>query len=285
MKLGAHIGVSGGLPKSADNAHLVGCEAIQIFTSNPRGWNFNVRSEEETNLFMAKLKEYKIDFAFGHSIYLINLASSNPYIYTNSINSLVSGLVLAKNAGLNGVVTHVGSHTGSGFEAGINQIVNALQQVLSATEGRVPILLETDAGSGSRIGCKFSDIGLILKKMKKSPYYGSLKVCLDTCHIFASGYDIRTAKGLEAVLMEFDKEIGLDKLALLHLNDSKGELGSNLDRHEIIGEGNIGLQAFENIINNPKLKHLPGIIETPDTKTLADEDISLKRLKALRKVK
>ncbi len=282
MILGAHIGIGGGLPKAVDMAHLLGCEAIQIFTSNPQGWNFTVRSEEEIKLFREKVLEHKIEYAVGHSIYLINIASSNPYIYTNSINSLISGLTLAERLGLNGVVTHIGSHTGSGFEAGINQIVNALDQVLTTTEGKVPILLETDAGSGSRIGCKFADIGLILRKMKKHQYFEAIKVCLDTCHVFASGYDLRTEVGLERVLTEFDKEIGLSKLACLHLNDSKGELGSNKDRHEIIGEGEIGLEAFSRIINHPKLKGLPGIIERPDIKTMADEDISLRRLKKMR---
>lgn len=282
MILGAHIGIGGGLPKAADTAHLVGCEAIQIFTSNPQGWTFTVRSEEELEEFRVKLKKYKIKYAVGHSIYLINIASSNPYIYTNSINSLISGLVLAERAGLDGVVIHVGSHTGSGYENGIAQIVNALNQALTTTEGKVPVLLETDAGSGNRIGCNFSDLGLILNKMSRHPHSESLKVCLDTCHIFASGYDIRTKVGLEKTLKEFEEKIGLDRLALIHLNDSMGELGSNKDRHEVIGEGQIGIEAFERIINHPKLRNVPGIIETPDTRSLADEDISLKRLKALR---
>lgn len=283
MILGAHVGIGGGLPKAADTAHLVGCEAIQIFTSNPQGWNFTVRSEEELNTFKQKLSDYKIGYAVGHSIYLINIASSNPYIYTNSINSLISGLVLAEKAGLDGVVTHVGSHTGSGFEKGIEQVVNALDQALKTTEGKVPIILETDAGSGHRIGCRFSDLGLIINRLSDHQYVEAIKVCLDTCHIFASGYDIRTSNGLEKVIKEFEKEIGLEKLALIHLNDSVGELGSNKDRHEVIGEGQIGLEAFDRIINHPKLRHLPGIIETPDTKSLADEDISLKRLKSLRR--
>lgn len=278
MKLGAHIGISGGLPKAADQAHLVGCEALQVFTSNPKGWNFNVRSDDEIESFKNKINEYKIDYVVGHSIYLINIASPNPYIYTNSINSLISGLVMAEKASFNGVVTHIGSHTGSGFEAGIKQILNALEQVLNTTRGAVPILLETDAGSGHRIGCKFSDIGQIIKSLNSD----AIQVCLDTCHSFVSGYEMRIEKGLEKTLDEFDKEIGLEKLALIHLNDSKGDLGSNLDRHEIIGEGFLGLKTFEMIVNHPKLKHLPGVIETPDTKSLADEDVSLKRLKKLR---
>ena len=169
MILGAHIGIGGGLAKAADLAHLVGCEAVQIFTSNPQGWKFTVRGDQELDEFKEKRRLFDIKYAVGHAIYLINIASSNPYIYTNSINSLISGLVLADRAGLDGVVIHVGSHTGSGFEKGIEQIVNALDQALTTTEGKVPILLETDAGSGNRIGCKFSDIGLILKKMAKHP--------------------------------------------------------------------------------------------------------------------
>lgn len=283
MLLGAHIGIGGGLPKAADSAKLVGCEAMQIFTSNPQGWKFSVRSDEEIEEFKKKVREYDIKYTVGHSIYLINIASSNPYIYTNSINSLISGLVLAGKAGLDGVVTHVGSHTGSGIDKGIEQIVNALDQALTITEGKIPILLETDAGSGSRIGRKFDELGAIINKLATHKYNGSLKICLDTCHIFASGYDIRTKAGLERTLAEFDKEIGLERLALIHLNDSMGELGSNKDRHEVIGNGRIGLKAFDLIINHPKLRDLPGIIETPDSRTLADEDTSLKRLKALRK--
>lgn len=279
MKLGAHLGISGGLPKAADQAHLVGCEALQVFTSNPKGWNFNVRSDDEIESFKSKIKEYKIEYVVGHSIYLINIASPNPYIYTSSINSLISGLVMAEKASFDGVVTHIGSHTGSGYEPGMKQILNALEQVLNTTRGAVPILLETDAGSGHRIGCKFSDIGQIIKSLNSD----AIQVCLDTCHSFVSGYEMRTEKGLEKTLAEFDKEIGLEKLALIHLNDSKGDLGSNLDRHEIIGEGFLGLETFEMIVNHPKLKHLPGVIETPDTKSLADEDISLKRLKKLRR--
>lgn len=279
MKLGAHVPIGKTLDLAVDNASLIGCETMQIFTSNPKGWNFTVRSEEEIRRFKEKLEESQISSVFGHSIYLVNLASGNPYVYTNSINSLISGLTLGVNVGFTGVVTHVGSHVGKGYDFGIKQIVNALKQAIETTEGKIPILLETDAGSGNKIGCRFSDIGEIISKVGS----GAIRVCLDTCHIFASGYDIRSKKGLEKTLDEFDTEIGLDRLSLIHLNDSKGELGSNIDRHEVIGEGQIGLPAFERIINHPKLRHLPGIVETPDNKSLADENISLERLRKLRK--
>jgi deoxyribonuclease IV len=280
MKLGAHIGIGKGLHAAADRAHVTGCEALQIFTSNPRGWNFNLKSEAEITNFRDKIKEYQINYVFGHSIYLINIASINPYIYTNSINSLISGLVFAEKAKFNGVVTHVGSFKGSDFETGMKQIINALEQVLMTTGEKVPIILETDAGSGSRIGCRFSDIGQIIKSLKTD----KIEVCLDTCHSFVSGYELRTKLGLEKTLAEFDKEIGLDKLALIHLNDSKGDLGSNLDRHEIIGEGYLGLDTFKNIINHPFLSKVPGIIETPDLKIQTGKIESLNRLKKIRKI-
>lgn len=278
MILGAHVPISGGLDKAADTGKLLGCEAIQIFTSNPKGWDFSVRSEAEINRFKAKVKSGGIKKVFGHSIYLVNIASSNPYIYTNSINSLISGMVLAQKADFDGVVIHVGSHKGKGYETGIKQIVNALKQIIGTVGEKTPILLETDAGSGDRVGCKFEDLQDIISRVKSK----CLGVCLDTCHIFASGYDVKTEKGLEKTIKDFDRIIGLEKLALIHLNDSKGELGSNLDRHEIIGEGEIGLDAFRRIINHPELKHLPGIVETPDRRTFADENISLKRLKDIR---
>ncbi len=279
MKLGAHVPILGGIDKSIDNANLIGCEVMQVFTSNPKGWKFTVRTNDEIEKFKDKLDKSNLSAVYGHSIYLTNLASQNPYIYTNSINSLISGLVLADNAGFSGVVTHIGSHTGSGYQAGLKSVLNALEQILTTTEEKVPILLETDAGSGNRLGCKFSDIGDIIKKIKSD----KLRVCLDTCHIFASGYDISNPVGFDKTLVEFDKEIGLSKLSLIHLNDSKGELGSNLDRHEIIGEGEIGLKAFDRIINDSRLIGIPGIVETPDNKSLADENISLERLKKLRR--
>ncbi|MDD3480837.1 MAG: deoxyribonuclease IV [Patescibacteria group bacterium] len=279
MKLGAHVPIGKSLDAAVDNASLIGCETMQIFTSNPKGWNFTVRGREEIERFKEKAKNKGITDIFGHSIYLINLATENPYVYTNSINSLISGLTLAENAGFSGVVTHVGSHVGAGYETGIKQVVNALIQTLATTKEKIPILLETDAGSGNKIGCKFSDIAEIISKVDS----GAIRVCLDTCHIFASGYDIRSKAGLNETLEEFDREIGLEKLALIHLNDSKGDLGSNIDRHEIIGEGKIGLESFGRIINHPKLKHLPGIVETPDNKTLGDENVSLERLRKLRK--
>jgi deoxyribonuclease IV len=280
MILGAHVSTSGGLPQAVVRANQIGAETFQIFTSNPRGWNFNVRGETEITDFRNSAKEAGIDTIFGHLIYLANLASNDPYIYTNSINSLISGLVLAERAGLRGVICHIGSHGGRGTEDGIERVSEALRQVLRTTGGKVPIILETDAGAGSHLGANFKEIGQIIKATNSD----RVLVCLDTCHVFAAGYDVSTDEGLEKTLAEFQAEIGLSKLAVLHLNDSKGELGSHLDRHEEIGKGQIGLKAFERIVNHPELKDLPGIVETPDNKDTATvEKLSIDTLKEMRR--
>jgi deoxyribonuclease-4 len=279
MHIGSHVSSSGNLAQSVDRAVSIGCESMQVFTSNPKGWNFKVRSEEEIDLFLDKLKKSGIKQVFGHTIYLTNLASQNPYIYTNSINALVSGLLLAEKAGFTGVVTHIGSYGEGSIEKGIDQVANALKQTLNITKGKVPIFLETDAGSGHHLGGKFSEIAEILKKVNSK----SVGICLDTCHIYAAGYDISTKKGFDKVLLDFDRTIGLNRLKVLHLNDSKGELGSHLDRHEEIGKGKIGLSMFKYIVNHPKLSHLPGVVETPDNKdTIHAEKLSIDTLKELR---
>lgn len=279
MLLGVHVSTSGGLHEAVKRAKGVGCETFQIFTSNPKGWEFKVRSEEEILEFKNSAREAGIDTIFGHMIYLTNLASNNPYIYTNSINSLISGLVLAEKAGLTGVITHIGSHGGRGSKDGVERVSNALKQALLTTESKVPVILETDAGPGSHMGATFKEIGQIIKKVGSD----QVKVCLDTCHVYAAGYNVSTDEGLEKTLAEFNAEIGLDRLVVLHLNDSKGTLGSHLDRHEEIGKGEIGLEAFRRIINHPKLKNLPGIVETPDNKATAEvEKLSIDTLKELR---
>lgn len=280
MELGVHISSAGSLIKSLERANHVGCEVMQVFTSNPRGWNFKVRPKEELEEFCHKQKAFGIQKAYGHSIYLTNLAAPNPYIYTNSINSLISGLVLAHNACFSGVVTHIGSHGGEGPEKGIPRIVNALKQALEVTEENVPIILETSAGSGNHIGNTFEEIAQIINQVDSK----KVMVCIDTAHIFAAGYDISTPQGFEDALGRFDKTIGLGRLALLHLNDSKVNAGSKVDRHEEIGKGKIGLATFEYILNHPKLINIPGIIETPENKdTEVAERLGINILKELRK--
>lgn len=280
MKLGVHVSMVGNLIDSLDRASRIGCEAMQIFTSNPKGWDFRIRPEEEIVKFCDEVKKTNIEPVFGHMIYLANLASDNPYIYTNSINSLISGLVLAEKTCFAGVITHIGSHGGRGDKDGIERVVNALSQALATTSEKVPVILETDAGSGNHLGQKIEQIAEIIKRVRSE----KVMVCLDTAHIFAAGYDIRTPKAFDDTLNKFDKIIGLKKLAVLHLNDSKSDLGSYVDRHEEIGKGKIGIEAFRHIVNHPKISHLAGIIETPDNKDSAQtEKSSLDILKDLRK--
>lgn len=279
MNIGAHVSIGGELSQAIKNGQACGCESIQIFTSNPKGWDFKIRSEKEISDFCENLKNSEIKSVWGHMIYLTNLASNNPYIYTNSINALISGLTLAQRACFSGVITHIGSHGGRGEEEGLKQVVNAVRQALATTEEKIPIILEVDAGPGNHLGAKFEHLAEIIKQVG-SP---NVKVCLDTCHAFAAGYDLRTQKAIDKTIDEFDRIIGLENLAVLHLNDSKGDLGSHLDRHEIIGQGKIGIEAFRHIVNHPKLKHLTGIVETPDLKGLSDEKHSIDILKNLRK--
>lgn len=276
MKLGAHVSTSGGLKNTVQRALNINCDSFQIFTSNPRVWEFHKRSEEELKAFASEIKEKKLSSSIGHSIYLVNLASKNPFIYTNSINSLTQGLDFAHKTGLLGVVTHIGS--GEGKEA-LERVVNALKQALGVTEEKIPILLETDAGSGAHIGTRFEEIAEIIKLVGST----KIKVCFDTAHVFAAGYDI-SGKKIANVLDEFDKVIGIEKLAAFHLNDSKSDLGSKVDRHEEIGKGKIGLETFDFLVNDKRFKDIPGVVETPDNKDYERrEKLSLDVLRELKK--
>jgi deoxyribonuclease-4 len=278
MRLGAHVSSGGKLTGALLKGELMGAEVIQMFTSNPKGWAFKVRDEEEFKEFKERLESGQVKEIFGHSIYLSNLASQNNYIYTNTINNLVSGMVMAGKAGFAGVVTHIGAHGGVGEKEGILRVVNAIKQIQGITEGKVPLLLETDSGAGTHLGGRFEEISEIIKTAEVD----SIGVCLDTCHIFVAGYDILTPPKFDEVLNDFDKKIGLKNLKLLHLNDSKGELGSHLDRHEEIGKGKIGEEIFRYIVNHPKLKDIPGVVETPDNKGEEAERTSLNLLKEMR---
>lgn len=276
MHLGTHISIQGGLHYAIDRGQAIGCEAMQIFTTSPKSWSFDLPSDEDLDLFKKKWGASDIKKIVAHSIYLTNFASANPYIYTNSINSLISGITVCEKLGLLGYIIHIGSHKGKGLDYGIERAAGALKQVLSIHKGNCPIILEISAGGGDTIGRNFNEIKDIIDRVGDE----RLGICLDTAHAFESGYDIRSEKGLKKTLDEIDGLIGLDKLKALHLNDSKTDLGSFVDRHENIGEGKIGKNAFENIINNPLFKDLPGIIETAES---ARDLENLQILKNLRK--
>lgn len=270
IKVGAHVSIAKRLDYSIDRAVNIGADCIQIFGSAPQSWQPFLFPLEQVDEFAKKRKKAGIDPVFLHSIYLINLASKNPYILGNSIGSLIQYLKFGKAIEAEGVVFHIGSHKGRGFEKVAEQIIEAMNQILLRTKGCGKLIIENSAGAGGIIGSSFKEIGLIVKSLNGP----RVAVCLDTAHAFESGYDIRDEKGLGKTLKEFDREIGLEKLILVHANDSKTALGSNRDRHENIGKGKIGLEGFRGIVNHEDLRDLPFIIETPpgsdksDIKTL-----------------
>jgi deoxyribonuclease-4 len=260
MKLGIHISSAGTIDQAVDRAVQFGCNTFQIFISNPRGWRPTLIPESDVKNFKDKYQKTNMQGAVAHSIYLINMASPNTYLREQSIESLISGLVNVERLGLSGLVTHIGSHQGDGLEKGTERVVECLDQILTDTTCCAMLLLENTAGAGNLVGKTFKEIGDILKKVDSE----RLGFCLDTAHAFEYGYEINTAAGLEALVTEIDKEIGLNKLCAIHLNDSMTDLGSNRDRHETYGKGMIGKAGLTRIINHPKLRDKPFIMETPE---------------------
>src|SRR3990170_6729163 len=226
MFLGSHISIQGALHLAIDRGEALGCEAIQIFTTNPKGWDFNIPKEKDLDLFKAKWNASHIKKIVGHSIYLANFASPNPYIYTNSINSLLSGINISEKLGLLGYIIHIGSHKGRGVDYGIERASSALKQVFKAYDGETSIILEISAGAGDTLGKNIKELQAIMEGAEDK----RIGICFDTAHAFESGYDIRTKEGLEKILRTIDKKMGPEKLMALHLNDSKTALGSNVDR-------------------------------------------------------
>jgi deoxyribonuclease-4 len=262
MKFGAHISTAGKFSLAIDRAVEEKCETIQIFANQPQRWNPTVIPQDELGQFVKKNKEAGINPVVIHSIYLVNLASDNPFYLSASIKSLADDLVKAKAIEALGVNTHIGSTKGRDEKACNTQVVKAIKQILDTVPAGPNFIIENSAGAGHVIGDKFSEIGNIIREVNSD----RLKVTLDTAHAYESGYDLKTASGLERMLEEFDKEIGLERLVFLHLNDSKTPFSSNRDIHADIGEGEIGLEAFRRLVNHPKLRELPGVIETPSLK-------------------
>jgi len=263
MKLGVHVSSAGNIGLAVDRAVSLGCNTFQIFISNPRGWRPTVIAEADIENFKLKYKAAHIEGAVAHSIYLINMASPNAYLREQSIESLISGLINTEKLGLAGLVTHIGSHQGDGLDVGTERVVDCLNEILSDATCCAKLLLENTAGAGNLVGKTISEIGAIIKQID-NPRIG---FCLDTAHAFEYGYELHTEAGLENLVSEIEKEIGIDKLGAIHLNDSMTELGSNRDRHETYGIGHIGEEGLNRIINHPKLRDKPFIMETPEIKS------------------
>lgn len=259
MRIGAHVSTAGGVDKAIDRAQSIGAECIQIFGSQPQTWRRRLYDDTQAQTFQVKSLEMDVAPTFLHGIYLINLATSNPDNLERSQEALVHDMHIAAQLGAAGVIFHTGSHKGAGYDQVFPQIVEAVRKVLDLSPPNVWLLLENSAGMGDGIGSKFSELGRIIHEVGDD----RLRVCLDTQHTFAAGYNIASADGLAETLEEFDRDIGLARLAAVHANDSKVPLGDGVDRHENIGEGFIGKEGFEIIVQHDAFAYVPFLLEVP----------------------
>lgn len=279
LRLGAHESIAGGMHKAFDRARSAGCDAVQIFLKSNRSWAVKPLTEKSIARFKARAEQTGIHPVVGHTSYLLNLASPDDELWSRSRDMLVTELKRCEALDVPYLVLHPGAHVGGGEKAGLARVAQALGEVHAATPGsRTQILLENTAGQGSSLGYRFEHLGWLLAH---TPAGERLGVCLDTCHALAAGYELRTPEGYAATMEAFDGIIGLERLKALHLNDSQGELGSHKDRHEHIGQGHIGLEGFRNVLNDPRLAGLPGLLETPKGKG-KDLRQDRKNLKVLR---
>lgn len=275
MRFGFHISISGGLSKVVGRAEIRGCETIQFFSRNPRGWGIEPLDPDDVEAFRRSVRSSGLYPLFLHLPYLPNVASKDSKFYSRSIDSIVIDLQRAEKLGASYLIIHIGHRMESTESEAEAAVVEAINQAFARVRNGTILLLENTAGQGSEIGYEFNQIQRILRKVDESQRIG---VCLDVAHAFEAGYDLSSKEGIEQTLDVFDRTIGLGRLHLLHLNDSKTPLGSRKDRHWHIGEGYIGLEGFRYLVNHPLLRHLPGIMETPRKDTVED----LKNMKVIR---
>jgi len=278
MLLGVQVSILGKIYEAVDRAKDLGCNTMQMFSRNPREWRRGKLSNEDIEEFRKRKQNSKISPLFVHIPYLINLASPYKRLYRASIKAYIEDIEESELLEVDYIVTHMGSHKKKGEGFGIRRIIEALNIIIDRTRNsKVKILLENTAGSGSWLGYKFEHQRKIIEGIENKERMG---ICLDTCHTYVAGYDLSTEKGLEDTLTEIDDLIGLNRLKLIHLNDTKDRLGSRRDRHEHIGKGRMGIDAFKRIVNHQKLKDLPFVLETPK-KTEKDDIMNLEIVKSL----
>jgi deoxyribonuclease-4 len=279
MILGVHISGAGKIYEALTQAKELGCNTMQVFSRSPQRWRDDYLAPADIEEFNKRQEKLKIRPFFIHIPYLINLASPNPKLYNASIEAYIEDILEAHLLNADYIVTHMGSHKETSEEAGIKRLTEALNRILDKTKHvKVGILLENTAGSGSWLGYKFIHQQEVMRGIGDNERVG---LCFDTAHAFLAGYDISTEEGLEATMDEIDSLVGLELIKLIHLNDAKGALGSKHDRHDHIGKGYIGLEGMKRIINHPKLKNKPFILETPK-KTLNDDKRNLNIVRKLR---
>ena len=275
MRFGFHISIAGGFSKVAERAHVRGCETIQFFSRNPRGWKYSPLNKKEVEEFRSSIQSSTLSPVFLHMPYLPNIACLKSKFYQRSIHSIVADLQRAEQLGAQYLIIHIGHRMESTEDQAIEAVSQGIDQAFEKVKNGVILLLENTAGQGTEIGYNFNQIKNIIEGVHDHQRMG---VCLDTAHTFEASHDLSNKDGIERTLENFDQTIGLKRLHLLHLNDSKTPLGSRKDRHWHIGEGYIGLEGFKHLINHPLLRHLPGIMETPRKDTVED----LKNMEVIR---
>jgi len=279
MKLGAHMPTAGGVHKALERGRRLGCEAIQLFVKNNMQWRAPMPSSQTVKEFLAQRAAVPDVVVFGHAGYLINLAGPSSPNRDRSLESLVQELQIATELGLPFLVLHPGAHLGQGESVGIAHVVAGLDEVLNATrKSPVRIALENTAGQGTTLGHALAHLAAIFEAVRCPSRLG---LCLDTAHFFAAGHDLRRRKTWDALLDEVDASIGLDRVLACHLNDSKAELGSRVDRHAGIGQGQLGTDAFRHIVNEARFRDLAGCIETPKSPDLHEDVVNLRILRSL----
>ncbi len=270
--IGAHMSTSGGLGNAVRNGKAIGCTAVQVFTSSPQQWKAKPVSDEMAANFKAACIETGISEVVSHDSYLINLCAPDPDKRIQSIEGIKSEIERCAKYGIRYVVSHMGSHVGQGEEAGLAGVAESTRQVLAETPESVTICMETTAGQGTALMAKFEQLATILDKLNGN---NRLAICLDTCHVFVAGYDIRTAETFLKTFEEFDRIIGFERLSVIHCNDSRKGLGSKVDRHANIGQGEIGPEAFRLLVNDKRFDSIPILIETPAENQGHEQDIAL----------
>lgn len=283
LLLGAHMSIAGGLERAAERGHSIGCNTIQIFTKNNNQWKGKPLTEAQVERFRQAQAESGITPIFAHDCYLINLASPDRENYQKSFRAFLDEMQRAERLGLPYLVMHPGAHLGLGETRGLKRVIHALNRLHRKTPGyRLKVLLETTAGQGTALGYRFEHLAEIIEGVEEPQRLG---VCFDTCHVLAGGYDFRTPAGYRKVMRQFDRALGLGRLRVFHLNDSKRPLGSRVDRHEHIGKGHVGREAFRMILQDRRFLKVPKVLETPKGKGQAEDRRNLRLLRRLAKTK
>ncbi len=279
MLLGAHMSISGGMFMSLERGKSIGCQTIQVFTKNVNQWKAKLLTKKDIEDYLEHQRKTGISPVVAHDSYLINLASPDPESYEKSIEAFFIEMERAEKLGIPYLIFHPGAHLGSGEEEGLKRIADSINWVYKRARGfSLKLLLETTAGQGTNLGYSFEQLARIIDLVDKKKYMG---VCYDTCHTFAAGYDIRDKSSYNKTFEDFDRVIGLERLKVFHINDSKKGLGSRIDRHEHIGKGMLGIEAFRLLLNDKQFKDTPMILETPKGKEMKEDIMNLKILRGL----